>query len=252
MFENHEVYVNEIIGFTQNAWDKSVDFTTKFNNFVEPVTPILDATGLIISGVTPIINGLQSLIHISSRLRFNKFLKHFSMTADVGNLTEKQTIKMRKYLNNEKNLIYISDLISSSIQSQSADCSGVMGYYAGLLLKNSQAINYQDTVVLNALKVMTKRDLDNFIQLYVTFSGFKKVIRTFDEKSKFEEFEVPIFEMENTIEKMKNIQVFGFDIGGIDGVGNAWGAFEFNENTHYFHDILIKSRIINITPIQDS
>ena len=154
--------------------------------------------------------------------------------------------KMREYLNNEKTLIYISDLIASSVQSQSADCSGVMGYYASLLLKNSQVINYQDMVVLNALKIMTKKDLENFLKLYGAFSNSEGIIRVIDKENEFQEFGVPIFEMENTMEKMKNVQVFGYDIGGIGGVGNAWGAFKFNDNTRYFYDILMKSGVVNI------
>ena len=116
-----------------------------------------------------------------------------------------------------------------------------MGYYAGLLLKNSQAINYQDTVVLNALKIMTKNDLENFLILYRAFSTTGGIIRVHDKEKEFLALGVPIFEMENTMEKMKNVQVFGYDIGGFGGVGNAWGAIKFNDNTHYFYKILLKS-----------
>ncbi|MBQ0139986.1 MAG: hypothetical protein KBT36_11850 [Kurthia sp.] len=246
MFEDYEGFSNEIIEFTKNAWDGSVELATRFNNLIGPIAPILDATAVIVPGAQLMVKGLQSCVQISSRIRLNSFLKNFAMTADGEGVTEEQMRKMWKYLNDEKTLIYISDLIASSVQSQSADCSGVMGYYAGSLLKNSQAINYQDMVVLNALKIMTKNDLENFLKLYGVFSNSDGIIRVFNKEREFQEFGVPIFEMENTMEKMKNVQVFGYDIGGIGGVGNAWGAFKVNDNTHYFYNILMKSGVVNI------
>ncbi|MEH6949634.1 hypothetical protein V7068_21855, partial [Bacillus sp. JJ634] len=94
-----------------------------------------------------------------------------------------------------------------------------------------------DMVILNALKIMNNKDLDYFCLLYEHFSN-KEVpeytsLRVHDLKEEFNSLAVPIFECENTIEKLKGVQVIGYDAGGLGGVGNAWGSFKFNENSHY-------------------
>lgn len=50
-----------------------------------------------------------------------------------------------------------------------------------------------------------------------------------------------INELEMTIDKLKNVQVFSYDIGGMNNVGNAWGAFEINENSDHLWNVITDS-----------
>jgi hypothetical protein len=149
-------------------------------------------------------------------------------------------------------LEYIAEIIDSSIKAKSSRCSAIMGYYAGVILKELREIQYKDMVLLNALNVMNNKDLDYFCLLYERFSDREGRLRVYDMQDEFNSLGVPVFELENTIEKLKAVQVIGYDVGGLGGVGNAWGSFKFNENSHYLYEILTKSGVMNIVDTEFS
>ncbi|WP_164489514.1 hypothetical protein [Rummeliibacillus sp. TYF005] len=53
------------------------------------------------------------------------------------------------------------------------------------------------------------------------------------------------FELENSIEKLKRLQVLGYGVGGLGNFGNAWGAFQINEYSHEFFNIIKKFEILD-------
>lgn len=190
----------------------------------------------------------QSLVTFASKFKFERFLKGLAQTYSKGEIEEKHLEKLEDFLRKDINYVYISDTIQNAVKSKSLKCSMVLGCYAGEILLDYKDIEYKDTVILNALSICNDFDIDNFLKLYEYYSlkdQQKKCFRTFDDADISSILNVDIFSLENTIEKLKSVQVIGYDIGGIGNVGNAWGAFCFNKNTEIFYKVLTSAGIRN-------
>jgi len=164
--------------------------------------------------------------------------------------------QLNKYFNNSTNLEHMSQIIDTSLHSHSIKCSAILGHYAGGLLSQRILLEYKDTIVVNALKIMNDRDLNNFIKLFKFVKSRpdlmekhnKQQLRTHDIQTDLAELNIPIFELELTIEKLKSVQGIGYDIGGWGSVGNAWGTFKFNENSDYLFKLISKFEDIVCLP----
>ncbi|WP_239614695.1 hypothetical protein [Cohnella mopanensis] len=186
------------------------------------------------------IKALVKIYSLSKRIKFKKFIKGFSEAVQLETVNEVYINRLERYLSRQENLEHIAEIVDSSIETKSSKCSSVLGYYAGLILNETRELVYSDLVMINALKVMVDSDLKYFLLIYERFHSraFDYEVRVRDTKDEFEQFGYPVFELENTIEKLKSSQAIGYDVGGLGNVGNAWGAFKFNENTKYMYETI--------------
>jgi hypothetical protein len=95
---------------------------------------------------------------------------------------------------------------------------------------------------------MNDRDLKNFIALYKFVKSSpdlmekhdKEQLRTYDIRDDLASLNIPIFNLELTIEKLKSVQAIGYDNGGFSRMGNAWGTFKYNVNSDYLFEVITK------------
>ncbi|MFS0637301.1 hypothetical protein AB1K84_15485 [Mesobacillus foraminis] len=240
---SEETSIKVITDLVKHAaeWDDKID---------EVFKPVKDYSETLGDVIYPVKIALSTLT-LANKLKFKRFLGQFASGVSLNNMSDDYIKRLERYLKKEVNLEYIAEVIDSSIKSRSSRCSAIMGYYAGVILNELKDIQYKDMVVLNALTVMNNIDLEYFMLLFQRFSSLftsqnLNHIRVHDMPDEFNSLGVPVFEMENTIEKLKNVQLIGYDVGGFDSVGNAWGAFKFNEYTDYFFEIINKSGVMNI------
>ena len=217
-----------------------------YNEIEKFLLPIIEYGGDI-AGPLKIF---RSLVTLTSRIKFESFLKGLAQAYSECEIKEKHFKELELFLRKDINYFYISDTIQNAVNSKSLKCSMVLGCYAGEILLNYRDIDYKDTVILNALSICNDFDIDNFLKLYGYYSRILKdhpneCFRTSDDADIPSRLNVDIFSLENTIEKLKSVQVIGYDVGGIGNVGNAWGAFCFNENTEIFYQVLTSAGIRN-------
>ncbi|MGG6362656.1 hypothetical protein ACQ5SI_26275 [Peribacillus frigoritolerans] len=238
-----------ITDFTKDASKYVSKLDDSFDEWISPYKDFTDTLGDIKTPLTPLL----SVTSLAKRLKFKSFLKNFAAIVDEDCVTDAHIEKLERYLRREINLTYIAEIIDSSIESKSHKSSAIMGYYAGTILKELREIQYKDMIVLNALKLMNNKDLENFILLYEKFFNEVEMLRSLrvhDSRDKFENLGVPVFELENTIEKLKGVLILGYDVGGLNNVGNAWGTFKFNENSFYLYELITKSDVMKIVDIR--
>lgn len=228
-----------LVEFTRYL-NKVKDFDDELDKILEPIKDYSDTLGDIVAPV----KSFFSIFTLAKKLKFKSFLKQYSKAIQNSNISEDYFKLMESYLRNRKNFEFIAEVIDSSIESKSTKCSALLGYFAAQVLENLIDVEYKHTVIVNALKIMVDEDLEYFIALYKKFRrSHDNKFRVHDMKEEFTNMGFPLFELENTIEKLKNIQVYGYDIGGWGGVGNAWGAFAFNKNTDYLWEVIVRSGV---------
>jgi hypothetical protein len=149
---------------------------------------------------------------------------------------------------------FIAESIDACFHSHSIICSAILGFFVGGLIKKKKEVEYSDLIIINALRSMFDNDLENFTLLYkyikenpdLPFHADNHTIHISQVLKKFNHCPVPSFEMEMTIEKMKKVQVIGYDSGGMFGSGDAWGVFIFNKNSDYLYDIIVKFQSVPV------
>lgn len=183
------------------------------------------------------IKAFKSFIDFSLEQRLKIFLQSFYCKYRVDILDDKSKEQLREYIKKPKNLNFIADTINSAINSRSINCSAILGLYTGQLLVKLEEIKNVDYIIIFALKNMLDHDIENFIKIYESLfeEKFEKTYRLCDQKDILGE---DVFELELTLEKLKNNQVLGYDIGGGGNSGNAWGMFVFNKNSKYFYELI--------------
>lgn len=237
MAENRQIkLITDLVKHASWLDDKIDDVIEPYKDYTETIQDI----------VMP-LKILMPAISLAKGIKFKRFLRKFAEKVNEGTVGEEFLGRLNSYLQREANLEHIADIISSSVETKSSICSAILGYYAGLTLNDSSIICYKDMVILNALKIMNNSDINNFLLVFERFNETNRSVnsqRVHDLKEEFEGFGVSVFELENTIEKLKSIQVIGYDVGGLGGVGFAWGSFKFNENTQYLYDVIKKSGVM--------
>ncbi|MDD3622314.1 MAG: hypothetical protein PHQ81_07900 [Methanofollis sp.] len=88
-------------------------------------------------------------------------------------------------------------------------------------------------------------DLHNFIKLYELVGG-GHAFRIHELSDRIESLGIKESEIELTIEKLKSVQAVGYDIGGLGGLGNAWGAGIFNKSSEYLYSIVKVIDLISV------
>lgn len=229
----------EIVRFTKYL-NQVENFDDALDKFFEPFKDYTDTLSDIVMPVKSFI----TLATLAKKLKFKSFLKKYGEAIQKEEVSEDYFILLESYLQKRENFELVAEIIDSSIESKSTKCSALLGYYSAQILINLIDVEYKNLVIINALRIMVDKDLVHFIAIFKQFrSSENKKFRVHNMKEDFIKMGFPIFELENTIEKLKNIQVYGYDVGGIGNTGNAWAAFEFNQNTDHLWEVIVNSGI---------
>ncbi|MFL0198691.1 hypothetical protein ACJDU8_24505 [Clostridium sp. WILCCON 0269] len=236
-----------IIETTQYMLDKDIknaveDIVCFLGNYSEEIK--------ILGEVSTIAKLGFSIYKSVSQRKYKAFLIKYANTVNNKEIKENIIKKLGSYLKKNKNIEFIQETIDSAINAKSIRCAGILGCYSGIIISKSKELEYKDYAIINALRIMIDKDLSNFVKLYDYIVANKmadEIIRTYDINNELEShLQVNIFELEQTIEKLKNIQLFSFSIGGYGDSGNSWGTFKVNDNTTYLYEIIRNSNIENI------
>ena len=232
-------------------------------NLVTSVYGAKEIAPLIIDGIggvgttSTVYESIRSVYLYLKKRQFNGYLTGlFDGIHGNESISTLDPEDLNDYFNDPENLEHMSQIIDASIHSHSVKCSTILGYYAGGLLSRRILLEYKDTIVVNALRIMNDRDLKNFIALYrfvksrpdLMAQHDKEQLRTHDMHEDLASLNIPIFDLELTIEKLKNVQAIGYDIGGYGLAGFAWGTFKFNMNSDYLFELVSKFDEINSFP----
>lgn len=222
------------------------------DNLLEPIKDYTDTLGDIASP----IKGLISIYNLRKKILYKSFLKGYSKKIESNQISENDRVKMKKFLNNSKNIIYISEIIETALNSISIDSSTILGMYAGQILTERELLNDIDYVLISAIKDLTDSDLDNFMKLYTFLknndvekrevSGQSYEYYMKEVFSEAQDLEIPfeLQKIEFTIEKLKIRGILSYSGGGIGLYGNNRGAFMFSEYSDALFDILKKIKNI--------
>jgi len=208
------------------------------------LAPINDYTDTLGDVVAP-IRALVGFHNLYRRLKLKSFLRKYAERVRTGLSAADLVPELEKYLSKLKNVELIAQIIDQAVTAKSVRCSGILGFFAGDILSNSTDASYKDFLVINGLSNLIDEDIDNFVSLYEHFSNEKrsKGLRIYDMKEELKPLNIHPFQLELTVEKLKAVLLLGFDVGGYGSVGNAWGAFTFNENSDYFYSLIKKCAI---------
>lgn len=243
--------INEIIELTKIVSDKTADFDDLIDSSLEPIK---DYTDTISDIVTP-IKSLISIVNLRRKITLKAFLKSYSKKLNENyefNTDEIQ--KLTKYFEKEKNLQFISEIIDSALYSKSVKCSSILGVIAGKCIKAKHEFNDLDLMLINTLREINDKDIDNFILLYEyspethkdkleVWDLYQVEFRTreiFKEENHISK-NVDKLSLELTIEKLKRTNALTYSEGGLGSVGNARGAFMFSSFTKELYDLIIKT-----------
>lgn len=214
--------------------------------------PIKDYTDTFQDIAIP-IKSLIAIIDFKRKLTLKAFVKNYSkQLAENYEIDEKETVKLQKFFENKKNIIYISEIIDNAIQSKSLKATSLLGVVAAKFIKEKNAIDYIDLSIIESLRVMTDFDIENFICLYdylpiigTTSEGSNEYrTRDFYKSENPNKINVNRESLELTIEKLKRTNGLTYSIGGIGLIGNAKGAFEKNETTERLYSLIMQTQII--------
>jgi len=209
---------------------------------------LIKDTSEIIGTVSTTYELMKNIYLFYERKKFEAFITSLFKQFHSGKFeSDIDTNKVNEYFNNSKNIEHMNQIIDSSLHSHAIKCSAIMGFYAGGILLDQKKIEYRDKIIINALKIMNDEDLNNFLWLYLFVEQHPELrknpesleLRTRDIKTEIEDLSLNCFELELTIEKLKSVQAIGYGVGGLGNVGNAWGAFIFNENSHYLYELVV-------------
>ncbi len=214
----------------------------------DALSSITDYTDTVGDLLAP-IKSLLKIYSLAKKIKFKSFLKSYASNINESmDICENDFDKLRKYVSDQRNLEFIADIIDNAINSKSTLCSAILGYYAGSILSKSKVVENKDFIIINALKIMSDYDVDNFLKLhdFIVTEYRRHPERIFfriHDMKKTNEIGVESFDLELTIEKLKSVQAIGYEVGGLNNVGNAWGAFKFNDITYYLHEIIKKNML---------
>jgi len=203
----------------------------------------------IVGDASTLISITKGIYLLYEKSKFEAFLVQLYFK-----LHEKQTIDpadaliLNDFLKNERNVKFIAESIDACFHSHSVKCSAILGFFVGCIISKKREIGYSDLIIINSLRIMLDNDLENFMLLYkyvkehsdLPFHANHHTIHISQVLKQYTDCPIPSFEMEMTVEKMKKVQVIGYDIGGMFGSGDAWGVFIFNRTSDYLYNTIVK------------
>lgn len=239
---------NEIIEFTKSIISlKSIeDLDDLIDNALEPIKDYTDTLGDI---ATP-IKSLVAISNLKRKLTLKAFLKKYASEFYPDyNMSNEETLKLQKYFKNKKNILLVSEIIDSALNSKSLKSSAILGVIAGKIIKNKNDLDYKYFSIIDSLKMMNDIDIDNFITLYEylpivgTSHSSTDEYRTDDFYENNNEIKIDRDSLELTIEKLKRSNALTYSSGGIGQAGNSKGAFEVHEISEELYRLVKKIAI---------
>jgi hypothetical protein len=199
------------------------------------------STGLdgleVINGTLKIFNGVKIIL-------LREFLNSFYKGISNGKIpSDNDVIKLKKYMNKRKNVIYINRIIDDAVNTRSVKASMILGYYVGQLISKEKDINYMDELIINALRNLFDDDIENFKRVmdYLSVEKLDKNYYTNDYiKDKLQLKDDEIYSIELMIEKLKNFQILGYGVGGF---GMEYGVFGIEKISKYFYKLIEDAKV---------
>lgn len=234
-----------IIFSNVNSLISRIRSSTDLSSVIEHSDEFLSVVGK----ASTIVGVTREISILYNRLRFEQFLVHlFYKLHEKENLDLDDEKKLNDFLKKDRNLKFVAEAIDACNHTRSIKCSAILGFFVGGIIAGDKKIGYSDYVLINALRGLFDEDLENFRLLYHylqthpdLYKNSNLIITVSKTLESYKDCPTPQFEMEMTVEKMKNNQIIGYYKGGaLIGGGDAWGHFIFNKNSDYFYNILIK------------
>jgi hypothetical protein len=231
----------DIIAITKYVASEAAHLDDVVDNTLAPIKDYTDTLGDVVAP----IRALSSFYNLARRMKLKGFLRKYAERIRTDCTVGELVPKLEKYLAKLKNVELIAQTIDQAVAAKSVRCSCILGFFAGDIIANSTDASYKDSLVINGLSNLIDEDIDNFVALYEHLSKKKrnKDLRIYDMKEELMPLKIDPFQLELTVEKLKAVLLLGFDVGGYGNVGNAWGAFTFNENSDYFYSLVKKCGI---------
>ena len=227
----------EIIEFSRQVWNKD-ELENIIDSYVEEIKDLSDTA----IDIAKPIKAFISIYQLGQKIKFRRFLKSYAKEIDKSFKSESElTNKLTEYLKSERNLNFIYNTIDSALNANSTLCSGILGYYTGVILSEQKKLGFYEMVYLNALKHL------NDFELLLTIG----VIENVDDWTKNQtvvhnkKFSTDIESYEFAVQRLKGLQIIK-EIHGSPGnpvsLGQSfWGTYRLNNISKGFYELIKKS-----------
>ena len=227
----------EIIELSSEVWNNS-ELKNTINKYSEEIKDLSDTT----SDIVKPIKAFVSIYQYVQKVKFKRFLTSYAKKInEVFESREDLIDKMTKYLESEKNLNFIYNTIDSAINANSTLCSGIIGYFAGIILSEQKRLDSNSMIYLNALRSLNDFDLLLAIKVLENKEGYTKNQTI----SKIDKFSTNIESYEYVVQKLKGLQIIKEikgEPGNPVGLGQSfWGTYRLTDVSRGFLDLIKKS-----------
>ncbi|WP_039658509.1 hypothetical protein [Clostridium tyrobutyricum] len=201
-------------------------------NKISSMLDIVEVGGLPVKFLFKAYNGVKIY-------RFKKFLSSFYKGISNGEIySQNKILKLKKYMEDKKRIFYINTMLDDALNARSILSSMILGYYAGQLINRQHDVKYIDQIIINSLRNLFDDDINNFKKMmdYLKENELQKayftenIIRTLNIQKEDE-----TYSFELMIEKLKNLQILGYGLGGF---GMEWGVFSITEVSKHFYKLI--------------
>lgn len=155
-----------------------------------------------LNGVTEVFSTIYSSM---KNIAFEDFLEGIGFEFENLKLEENDIDKLTKSLSNETNNQHIASILDSVFFSKNALCRNILGIIACKCLYKNE-LDYEDLIIINALKDLLDYDLDEFMDLYKIQPVKNNVGYSITFLAKYSDRQRIV------VEKFQNLNVFGRDL----------------------------------------
>lgn len=238
----------EIIKFTKDALSNISVLDNIIDKAIEPFKDYTDTLGDIASPIKSIL----TIFNLKKRLTLKIFVVNYAKQLSNNYvIDEKENLKLHNFFKDKKNVIYISEIIDSAINSKSLKATAILGAIAGKLIKEKDNLQYDDLSIIETLRTMTDYDIENFITLYEYLHSagasheHTNEYRTKDfyEDNNPNKIHIDRSSLEFTIEKLKRTNGLTYNAGGIGQSGKSKGSFEMSNTTYNLYSIIKRTKV---------
>jgi hypothetical protein len=240
----------EIIQFTKGLLENLPKIDDIIDKALEPIKDYTDTFGDIASP----IKALVSISNLRKKLTLKSFIKNYASELTNGfEITKDETLKLESFFKEKKNIQFVAETIDNAINAKSLKCSAILGSIAGIIIKNKIELDFIYLSLIESLKMMTDKDLGNFVMLYeyLPIIGIahdqtdEYRTRDFYKVENVNQIQTDKLSLDSTIEKLKRTDALTYNAGGIGQSGNGKGCFEINEVTKKLYEIIKVTQILD-------
>lgn len=228
---------NEIVEFSRQAWSNN-ELGKTIDLYTEEIKDLSDTATDIVKPIKAFI----SIYQLGQKMKFRRFLKSYAKEIDNSFKSESElTLKLTKYLKSERNLNFIYNTIDSALSANSTICSGILGYYTGVILSEQRKLDAHAMIYLNALK-----ELNDFeLLMTVAVIEYIDVANKNQRVASNDKFSSDVESYEYVVQKLKNLQIIRevqASPGNPVSLGQAlWGTYRLNDISKGFYELINKS-----------